>query len=456
MHVRLPKGSRYYQAFMRVPEDVKRLLGKTQFKKSLRTSDKREAERLAAQIVPLWEQEIAAARQTPENIISSKLEEHRKLIEEIQEQISKTKTNTEWERLQETKGIIETEVGELITRSLGANDQIDLSQKDLTTAQLAYRISTGQFVPFCKHLEEFLGFSKVSPKTTDDKRRWILKFAEDSGDCYVHMVKRSTVRSFAHTLIDKENLSHTTAKKALSHLSGYWDFLRDYKGVADEDLPNPFKDIKLPKVNRKEEQSSKRLPFRKEDIQRIYDHLTRETSGNRAKAQDKAMRDTFLIGIYTGGRIEELTRLTVDRVNLDDETLTINDAKTAAGNRVVPIHPRLLPVVQRLLSEAQSASREYLIDTDSRNKYDNRSDPLIKRFGRLKTKLGYDGRFVFHSIRKTVVTLLEQAGVSEGVTADIVGHEKYTMTYGLYSGGTSLSQKRQALKSLDYGLGEPH
>lgn len=454
MHVRFPKGSHNYQAFLRVPDDVRHLVGKTQFKKSLRTSDKREAERLAAQIVPLWEQEIAAARQTPENIIASKLEEHRRLIEQIEEQIAKARTNSEWDRLQKTKGVLEIEVGELITRSLGANDSSELSQENLTTAQLAYKITTGQFVPLTKHLEDFLSVSRLDPKTVDDKRRWILKFNHSIGDGFVHMVKRSVARSFAHDLIEKEGLSHATAKKAMSHLAGYWDYLRDIKGVASEDLPNPFKDIKLPKANRKEEQSSKRLPFSVADIQRIYDTLTRLTSGNRTKAQDEALRDTFLLGIYTGGRIEELVRLTVDTVDLDRETLTITDAKTAAGNRVVPIHPKLLPVVQRLLSEAQSEPRKYLVATKSKNKFGNRSDPLSKRFGRLKSEMGYDERYVFHSIRKTVVTLLEQAGVPEGITADIVGHEKNTMTYGLYSGGTSIAQKREALQSLDCGLGE--
>ena len=35
-----------------------------------------------------------------------------------------------------------------------------------------------------------------------------------------------------------------------------------------------------------------------------------------------------------------------------------------------------------------------------------------------------------------MVTLLEDAGVSENLTAGIVGHEKPRITYGLYSGGT--------------------
>ena len=38
----------------------------------------------------------------------------------------------------------------------------------------------------------------------------------------------------------------------------------------------------------------------------------------------------------------------------------------------------------------------------------------------------------------------------ENVVADIVGHEKPTMTYGLYSGGVSLAVKAAALAKLSY------
>jgi hypothetical protein len=44
--------------------------------------------------------------------------------------------------------------------------------------------------------------------------------------------------------------------------------------------------------------------------------------------------------------------------------------------------------------------------------------------------------------------------VPEGVAADIVGHEKQTMTYGVYSGGSSLAQKADAIKLLNYKLPE--
>ena len=78
------------------------------------------------------------------------------------------------------------------------------------------------------------------------------------------------------------------------------------------------------------------------------------------------------------------------------------------------------------------------------------SNGARKRFRRLKEDLDFGHQHVFHSIRKTVVTILENAGVPENVVADIVGHEKATMTYGLYSGGVGLEVKMKAISKLKY------
>jgi hypothetical protein len=45
---------------------------------------------------------------------------------------------------------------------------------------------------------------------------------------------------------------------------------------------------------------------------------------------------------------------------------------------------------------------------------------------------------------------MQNKGVPENVVADIVGHEKTTMTDGLYSGGLSLAVKQEALAKLAY------
>lgn len=61
-----------------------------------------------------------------------------------------------------------------------------------------------------------------------------------------------------------------------------------------------------------------------------------------------------------------------------------------------------------------------------------------------------DPGLVFHSIRHTVVTMLEEAGVMEATVASITGHSYPTMTFGLYSGGVSLARKAEALAKLAY------
>jgi hypothetical protein len=49
-----------------------------------------------------------------------------------------------------------------------------------------------------------------------------------------------------------------------------------------------------------------------------------------------------------------------------------------------------------------------------------------------------------------VATLLENAGVLEGIAADILGHEKKTLSYGLYSSGSSMQRKIEAIEKLAY------
>ena len=48
-----------------------------------------------------------------------------------------------------------------------------------------------------------------------------------------------------------------------------------------------------------------------------------------------------------------------------------------------------------------------------------------------------------------MITKLEQGVVSEwGIY--IVGHEKKTITYGLYSGGSSMAQKIEAIEKIKF------
>ena len=151
------------------------------------------------------------------------------------------------------------------------------------------------------------------------------------------------------------------------------------------------------------------------------------------------------IGIFTGERIEEICSVVV--VDIAAESFTIRYSKTLSGNRQVPIYDQL----KGLIKENKNTSQDsYLLSRLSEDKDGKRSGAIGKRFWRLKNQLGFERRYFFHSSRKTVVILLEHAGVSENLAADIVGHEKPRITYGLYSGGSSLEQKLKAIITINY------
>lgn len=82
-----------------------------------------------------------------------------------------------------------------------------------------------------------------------------------------------------------------------------------------------------------------RLPFSKDEIKRTWEH------------QDYPWVDTVLILLYSGWRISELLGLAPEDIDLKEGTMK-GGTKTKAGkDRVVPIHPKIKPLIERRLSE---------------------------------------------------------------------------------------------------------
>ena len=241
----------------------------------------------------------------------------------------------------------------------------------------------------------------------------------------------------AETVAAGDDVKNRTIKDNLSTLRVYWKWLVHH-GYAPEDRANPFDDVMLPAENRKAAAEKVRLPFSVKDIQRLHAAIE--------NGRSDMMRATFKLAIYTGCRIEEITSLEAWYVT--EDTIQIVQAKTAAGNRTIPIHPE----IKGLVADLKAAGNVYLLPDLVADQFGKRAPAMSKQFGKVKRKLGFDARYVFHSIRATVATQLEQAGVPEGIAADILGHDKPSMSYGVYSGGASMEQKREALQKLDYGL----
>ena len=201
-------------------------------------------------------------------------------------------------------------------------------------------------------------------------------------------------------------------------IRSFWMFLK-VTDVIQVDWPV------LPPVRRKVKGRQANIPYTAEELQRL---LTKLKNG-----KDKEVYRACLIAAYTGCRINEVVNLKRQDICLNEErqSLVVRESKTGAGVREVPLHPKIVSVFEGDWEFKDSA------------------DALSKRFGRLTRSFRKQGQ-TFHSLRSSVVTFLEQAGVPENITAAIVGHKIQTMSYGLYSSGPSYIQKQKAISMLCY------
>ena len=434
----IERRRRKYYAKLTVPEDVRDVIGKLRFVQSLKTDSLAEAERRAAPLIAKWRSRIDRARAEKageadeweteaaswrDALLVAKDDDERSLIldllrDHVESQIMTAKGGTA--------------TAEDIEDLPGYQDGVEF-----------YQVATQTRFRTLEHLEEYLtdASNTTTQKTKDLARGEIGRLAEMFP--FVQDVTRREVQKWVSHLLspDGQHLAANTVARMISASRGYWSYMRAIE-VIPEDAPDPFSGLQIARRasngrSKKTSPADQRRAFEPKDVVKLHEAAQERGDGTLA--------DLILLAMYTGCRIEELCSLTVDRVHKD--YFEITDSKTAAGWRDVPIHSELVQPVARMVAESRDG---YLLSGLDLNKYGDRSNAVGKRFGRLKTAQGFDRRYVFHSIRKTVVTMFENAGVPEGVVADIVGHEKTTMTYGLYSGGATLQVKATALSKLEY------
>ena len=224
--------------------------------------------------------------------------------------------------------------------------------------------------------------------------------------------------------------------------TAFWKWAMRYDaGWREEykDKVNPFTGHELPQGGGSETAGQDREIYTRADALKLYQAALDN--------KDTPLADLIALGWYTGGRIEELCRLTKDSVVTVDgiRCFDFPRSKSKASKRVVPIHPDLLLTIDRLRKDTTDT---FLIPTSSHDHYGKRSHAISKAFGRLRTAAGFSKLHVFHSFRHTVVTGLVRADVPDALAKELVGHETGSVTHDVYSKGASTAQKLAAISQL--------
>ncbi|QUX93306.1 hypothetical protein CYL31_18705 [Marinomonas sp. A3A] len=423
----LEKKRNLYYAVLKIPKELHEHFGKTKFSKSTGEADKRKATNIAMGYVSDWKRQIETARRISFDQDTMFALSLRKELE------NPTKHNDD-------PLVIHEVVFDIV-------DKLRMQGKEAKAEKIA-GIAFGKDIILSEHYHDWVASIKTTKVKTRSSYasvgREVMHFFPTVGS-----ITAKGVRNWARLMVEgreyyPEPLSKSSIDRRFKAARNFWNYL-EYRDLVPLDSC-PFK---MPRFVAEEEKKKRamllknkgrteeRLPFESHELVSIW---------KEASKKDQQLADLIFLGMFTGCRIEELCQLKVD--SCSEKLLKVTSSKTKAGYRDIPVHPKLSPLIKRLLNESQDSY--VLSGLKAPPSTGDRSSAIGKRFGRLKKRMGFDGAKVFHSIRKTVATLLENANVPENLSAQIIGHDHDTLTYGLYSGGYTYEAKLEAVLKIDY------
>ena len=153
---------------------------------------------------------------------------------------------------------------------------------------------------------------------------------------------------------------------------------------------------------------------------------------------------TTLISAYSGARLNEVCQLNVSDIQRSDDIWAINlnansedkSIKTEAGNRIIPLHPKLLDLgLLDYVKQIQNQNQEKLFPNLKKMKSTGYGTMISRWFARYLKKLGIKKKGKnFHSFRHTVVNKLTSKKVYEPFIKELIGHSHGSITMDVYGG----------------------
>ncbi len=140
--------------------------------------------------------------------------------------------------------------------------------------------------------------------------------------------------------------------------------------------------------------------------------------------------DTVLILIYSGMRVGELLEMQCCNVDLKEKTMKIVRAKNKSSLRTVPIHDKILPLVEKQLQNSLALGCPTLI-ANSNGKPFTYSNYQQKRWSQIMEQLGME--HLPHDTRHTFASLADSAGLQKLCIKRIMGHESKDITDRVYT-----------------------
>lgn len=273
-----------------------------------------------------------------------------------------------------------------------------------------------------------LTFNEVFEKWKEQKYKDLSRSAINAYNaCFSHSNQLHEMKFVNLKTIHLQSVIENCNKgyETLRNIKSFFNQL--FKYAMENDIVNknyaPFVNIG------KKTGDNSRKPFTNKEIEKLFQ-----------VEEDVPFVDTILIMIFSGLRIGELLQLKSCDIDLENATIT-GGIKTDAGkNRVIPINHKILPFIERRLSE----NNEYLM-VNSFGRKMTYSNYYFDKFMHIMEQLNMDHRP--HDCRHTFATLMSNSDANKTSIKKIIGHSSYVTTEKIYT-HKDIEELRKAIELI--------
>ena len=188
-------------------------------------------------------------------------------------------------------------------------------------------------------------------------------------------------------------------------------------------------------------------------VEVVEKHFTKQeldlVLGNALKAESLTLNKperywVTMIASHSGARLNEICQLDVSDIQEHEGIWVINltgdsedkSIKTHAGNRLVPLHPKLLEFgFLDYVKQIKSSNQQKLFPNLKKMRSTGYGTMISHWFAKYLKKLGIKKKGKnFHSFRHTVVNRLTTKQVYEPFIKELIGHSHGSLTIDVYGG----------------------
>jgi integrase len=260
-------------------------------------------------------------------------------------------------------------------------------------------------------------------------------------------ITRNVAMSFLDNDLTQRGLAHTTIRDRLISLGGFWSWMGSRAAVSKD--VNPWTNHKISKQNNKGRSPEKRSYTETELLL-----LLEGNDDVKNWPTYSYLPDLIILGLFTGARENELCSLLFQDIEMGKGSciLKITDAKTKAGIRFVGVtHPTPLAVIKNRL--AGKVGKAQLFHELKPGGIDMKlSASAVKAYGRYRRSCDVPDGTDYHSYRRNVITILENAGVGQVPISRYVGHKVGTLAGDTYSAGGSRENSLETSRKIRFSV----